>query len=281
MMLATCSRTAASSVMSSGVTSALPPLRLMARAVTSSSFTVRPAHSTVAPAAPRVMRHVAAQPARGAGQQHHAVLHRKQIGHAPVRVLPVLPWGPILAYEGRQEISGGTHGEIGQGGDRDGLGDGARRLVRDRPGGARLERRHQLHQEQEGSRRDLRDGQGQGRRGDPGAGRHGPGRRLPEARRRDPEEVGPHRRPHKQRRHHQVPEPGRPRRRHAGGLRPHPARQRHRPLHDEPRRLPDHEEAVGGQAGARRRSSTSRRSRASWASAARSPMPAPRARSTR
>ena len=55
MMLATCSRTAASSVMSSGVTSALPPLRLMARAVTSSSFTVRPAHSTVAPAAPRVI----------------------------------------------------------------------------------------------------------------------------------------------------------------------------------------------------------------------------------
>ena len=54
MMLATCSRTAASSVMSSGTTSALPPLRLMARAVASSSFTVRPAHSTVAPAAPRV-----------------------------------------------------------------------------------------------------------------------------------------------------------------------------------------------------------------------------------
>ena len=95
------------------------------------------------------------------------------------------------------------------------------------------------------------EGQGQGRRGDPGAGRHGPGCRLQEARRRDAEEVGPHRRPGQQRRHHQVPEPGRPRRRDARGLRPHPAGQRHRPLHDEPRRLSDDEEAVGGQAGAR------------------------------
>jgi 3-oxoacyl-[acyl-carrier protein] reductase len=50
-----------------------------------------------------------------------------------------------------------------------------------------------------------------------------------------------------QRRHHQVPEPGRPRGRHARGLRPHPAGQRHRPLHDEPRRLSDHEEAMGRQ----------------------------------
>ena len=46
--------------------------------------------------------HVAAQPARGAGQQHHAILHRKQIGHVPF----ALPVGPILAYEGRREISG-------------------------------------------------------------------------------------------------------------------------------------------------------------------------------
>ena len=62
---------------------------------------------------------------------------------------------------------------------------------------------------------------------------------------------GRDRRAHQQRRHHQVPEPGRPRRRDARGFRPHPARQRHRPLHDEPRRLPDDEEAVGGQAGPR------------------------------
>ena len=36
----------------------------------------------------------------------------------------------------------------------------------------------------------------------------------------------------------------------AGGFRPHPAGQRHRSLHDEPRRLSGDEEAVGGQAGA-------------------------------
>ena len=54
-----------------------------------------------------------------------------------------------------------------------------------------------------------------------------------------------------QRRHDQVPEPGRSRRRQRRGLRPYPAGQRHRPLHDEPRRLSDDEEAVGRQAGAR------------------------------
>ena len=129
---------------------------------------------------------------------------------------PVLPWGPILAYERhRRDIGERRHGEIGQSGDRDGLGDGAGRRVRGRPGGPRLERRHQLHQEQEGSRRDLCRREGQGRRGHPGAGRCRPGCRLQEARRRDDEEVGPHRRADQQRRHHQVPEPGRPRRRDA------------------------------------------------------------------
>ena len=54
-MASTCWQTAVSSVMSTGTTSALPPLRTMARAVASSSFTVRPAHSTFAPAAPSVI----------------------------------------------------------------------------------------------------------------------------------------------------------------------------------------------------------------------------------
>src|ERR1043166_7904017 len=156
VMLATCSRTAASSVMSSGVTSALPPLRVMARAVTSSSFTVRPAHSTVAPAAPRVLAMSRPNP-RDAPVSSTTRFFIENRSAMRSRFPPILPWGLILAYEGREDISGGTPGEIGQGGDRDGLGDGARRLVRDRPGGARLERRHQLHQEQEGSRRDLRD----------------------------------------------------------------------------------------------------------------------------
>src|SRR4029450_4679627 len=170
MMLETCSRTAASSVMSSGVTWTLPPLRLMARAVTSSSFTVRPAHSTVAPAAPRVMAMSRPSP-REAPVNSTTRFFIENRSAMRSRFPPVLPWALILAYEGREDISGGTHGEIGQGGDRDGLGEGGGRLVRDRPGGARLERRHQLHQEQEGSRRDLRDGQEEGRRGDPGAGR--------------------------------------------------------------------------------------------------------------
>ncbi len=152
--------------------------------------------------------------------------------------------------KGTTRYRGEGHGEIGQSGDRDGFGDGAGRRVRGRPGGPRLERRHQLHQEQEGSRRDLRRGEGQGRRSHPGAGRCRPGCRLQEARRRDDEEMGPHRRADQQRRHHQVPEPGRSRRRVARGFRPHPSGQCHRSLHDEPRRLSGDEEAVGGKAGA-------------------------------
>src|SRR4029453_446660 len=147
MMLATCSRTAASSVMSSGVTSALPPLRLMARAVTSSSFTVRPAHSTVAPAAPRGLAMSRPNP-REAPVSSTTRFFIENRSAMRSRFPPVLPWGLILAYEGREDISGGTHGEIGQGGDRDGLGDGARRLVRDRPGGGGVERPHQHNKRQ-------------------------------------------------------------------------------------------------------------------------------------
>ena len=190
MMLATCSRTAASSVMSSGTTSALPPLALDG---------ARPSPPALSPCgrrtAPWRRRRPRSSPCRGPARARRRSAAPRGSSSKTDRPCACrachFALGSILAYEGRHEISGGTHGEIGQGGDRDGLGDGAGRRVRGRPGGARLERRHQLHQEQEGSRRDLRDGQGQGRRGDPGAGRHGPGRRLPEARGRDPEEVGP------------------------------------------------------------------------------------------
>ena len=44
------------------------------------------------------------------------------------------------------------------------------------------------------------------------------------------------------------------------GFRPHPAGQRHRSLHDEPRRLSDDEEAVGRRSRSAARSSTSPRS---------------------
>src|SRR5262245_59283901 len=106
-MLATCSRTAASSVMSSGTTWALPPLRAIALAVASSPFTVRPAHSTVAPAAASVSAMSRPSPREAPVSSTTRFFIENRSTMCPSGPA-ILPWGPILAYEGRAEISGGT-----------------------------------------------------------------------------------------------------------------------------------------------------------------------------
>src|ERR1700722_1566811 len=101
----TCSRTAASSVMSSGTTWALPPLRVMARTVASSSFTVRPAQSTVAPAVARVsaMSRPSPRDAPVSSTTRFFIENRSAM-RPPCS--PVLLSGAILAYERHHEISG-------------------------------------------------------------------------------------------------------------------------------------------------------------------------------
>src|SRR3984893_8454789 len=106
MMVSTSSRTAASSVMSSGTTWALPPLRAMAWAVPSSSFTVRPAQSTVAPAPARVSAMSRPSPRDAPVSSTTRFFIENRSAMRCLSSSPVLPWGAILAYERHYEISG-------------------------------------------------------------------------------------------------------------------------------------------------------------------------------